>query len=101
MRVALEKLPQKANYALVDGNQRAPLSIPQEAIVKGDAKIVSIGAASIVAKVIRDRLMKDYDQRYPHYGFAKHKGYPTKAHRMAIQEHGFCPIHRKSFRVKS
>ena len=73
------------------------LDIPAESVVKGDAKSMSIAAASILAKVSRDRLMMQYDEKYPQYNFKKHKGYGTKAHYAAIIEHGPCEIHRKSF----
>ena len=86
---------------LVDGNRRAPLTHPaeQRPVVKGDARSLNIAAASILAKVTRDRLMVDYDRQWPMYGFAQHKGYPTAAHRAAIREHGPCDIHRRSFRL--
>ncbi len=86
---------------LVDGNQRAPLPdhVEQRTIVKGDAKSLHIAAASILAKVTRDRLMCEHHERWPVYGFDRHKGYPTAAHAAAIREHGPCPIHRRSFRV--
>ena len=86
---------------LVDGNQRAPLPdhVEQRPIVKGDAKSLHIAAASILAKVTRDRLMVEHHERWPVYGFDRHKGYPTAAHAAAIREHGPCPIHRLSFRV--
>ena len=86
---------------LVDGNQRAPLPdhVDQRPIVKGDAKSLNIAAASILAKVTRDRLMCEHHKRWPVYGFDRHKGYPTAAHAAAIREHGPCPIHRRSFRV--
>ena len=71
--------------------------IPHDAIVKGDAKSLSIGAASILAKVTRDHIMIDYAKQYPEYGFEKHKGYPTKAHKEALEKYGVTPIHRKSF----
>ncbi len=92
----------KANvFVAVDGNKRIPeLVYPQEAFVKGDARSWNIAAASIIAKVHRDQLMAEYDKIYPGYGFAKHAGYPTQAHRDAIHELGFCPIHRRSFKVK-
>ena len=82
---------------LVDGNKCPDLPCPTEAIVKGDTKIAEISAASIVAKVTRDREMKAFDEKFPGYGFAKHKGYPTKAHREAIAELGPCDIHRMTF----
>jgi ribonuclease HII len=84
---------------LVDGNQAIPnLSVKQEAVVGGDASVKSVAAASIIAKVTRDRMMLGYDAEYPAYGFAKHKGYGTKAHMDALRRFGPCPIHRMSFR---
>ncbi len=84
----------------IDGNQTIDgLALPQRAIVKGDSKSLHIAAASILAKQHRDALMLQWHDRYPVYGFDRHKGYPTKAHRLAIQAHGPCPIHRKSFRL--
>ena len=71
--------------------------IPYESIIKGDAKSYSIAAASIIAKVTRDRIMREWDKIYPQYGFGKHKGYGTSAHISAIKEYGLCPLHRKSF----
>jgi ribonuclease HII len=97
MNDALAKITPPVQHALVDGRQVPGLSVPQTAIVKGDGKSYSIGAASILAKVTRDRLMVEYDQKYPGYGFAGHKGYGTKAHLSAIEELGPCPIHRMSF----
>ena len=73
------------------------LGIPFKSIIKGDARVYSIAAASIIAKVTRDRIMKQWDEIYPEYGFAKHKGYGTKAHIDAIKTHGICKLHRKSF----
>jgi len=88
----------EADYALIDGNRLPPdLHCDGEAIIKGDAKSLSIAAASIVAKVMRDRLMIEADARYPGYGLAKHKGYPTRAHMDAIERLGPTPIHRWSF----
>ena len=72
-------------------------TLPVEPLVKGDMKSVSIAAASILAKVTRDHIMKQYDERYPQYGFARHKGYPTKAHLQALHEYGVLPIHRRSY----
>lgn len=86
------------DYLLVDGNFPIPMDLPQEAVVKGDARSISIAAASIIAKVTRDRLMEGYHRQYPQYGFSGHKGYPTKAHRLAIAAHGPSPIHRKTFK---
>lgn len=90
-----------AALALVDGNRRAPIpsDVEQRPIVKGDARSLNIAAASILAKVTRDRIMVRYDAQWPCYGFAQHKGYPTLAHRAALREHGPCPIHRRSFRL--
>lgn len=101
MNRAIEGLNVKADYALIDGN-RVPRSIkiPCETVVKGDAKSLSIAAASILAKVSRDRLLLEYDKQYPEYNFAKHKGYGTKEHIEAIKKHGPCPIHRASFLTK-
>lgn len=97
MARAVNALPIRASHALIDGNKDAPLPCPQTTIIKGDAKSLSIAAASIVAKVTRDRLMMQADARFPGYNFAQHKGYPTQAHREAIQSRGPCPIHRRSF----
>jgi len=97
MARAVDALPLAADHALIDGNRRAPLSIEQTLIVKGDARSQSIAAASIVAKVTRDRLMVHACARYPGYDLAQNKGYPTKAHREAIARLGACPIHRRSF----
>jgi len=98
MTVATEHLEPQADYLLIDGNHRTSLPLPQIAIVKGDARSVSIAAASIVAKVTRDRLMARYHERYPEYGFAQHKGYPTRAHRDAVKKYGVSPIHRHTFK---
>jgi len=98
MKLAVENLPHPPDYLLIDGNFTIPHPLPQAAIVKGDSLSISIAAASIIAKVTRDRLMTDYDARYPGYGFAGHKGYPTQAHRDAIRRLGPCPIHRRTFR---
>lgn len=97
MRRACEALPVSAEYALIDGNRMPPLTIPGETVVKGDAKCASIAAASILAKVSRDRVLRELDEKYPEYGFAKHKGYGTKAHYEAIKQYGVLPEHRKSF----
>ncbi len=98
MNRAIDSLDVKADFALIDGN-RIPrnIAIPCETVVKGDAKSCSIAAASILAKVTRDRLLLEYDKQYPQYGFAAHKGYGTKAHYDAIKEHGVCQVHRLSF----
>ena len=84
------------DLVLVDA-VKLDVPVKTEAIVKGDAKSYNIGAASIIAKVFRDRLMEEYDEKYPEYGFKKNKGYGTKAHIDAIKEKGICPIHRKTF----
>ena len=106
MRLAYEQVidarPELAGaLVLVDGNQRAPLSgaVDQRPIVKGDARSLNIAAASILAKVTRDRLMVEAHERWPEYGFDRHKGYPTAAHRDALRRVGPCPIHRRSFRL--
>lgn len=83
--------------AVVDGNRCPKLPIPVEAIVKGDGKVAAIAAASILAKTVRDQGMCLLDQQYPLYGFARHMGYPTAAHFAALQTHGPCPAHRRSF----
>lgn len=95
--LAMQRACVSADWALVDGNRMPPLPIPGETVVKGDAKCASIAAASILAKVSRDRVLRELDQKYPEYGFAKHKGYGTKAHYEAIKQYGILPEHRKSF----
>ena len=97
MRRAVEALSVKADYALIDGNCSRGFDIATETVVKGDAKSASIAAASILAKVTRDRQCAELDELYPEYGIAKHKGYPTKEHMDAVREHGPSPIHRRSF----
>ena len=86
---------------LVDGNKKPDLDCPTQAIIKGDATVAQIMAASILAKNQRDRYMVLCDAKWPRYNFAKHKGYPTKAHREICQRYGLCPIHRRSFQIKS
>lgn len=100
MKRAVEGLSVQADYAMIDGNRLPPLEIPAKTIVKGDAKSMSVAAASILAKVSRDRLMLEYAEKYPQYGFEKHKGYGTKLHVERILEYGECPIHRPSFLKK-
>lgn len=100
MRNAVENLSIKPDIALIDGNQKPGLSIEQRTIVKGDAKSISIAAASIVAKVTRDRYMREVDEKYPQYKFSQHKGYGTKLHYEMIAEHGICPEHRRTFLKK-
>jgi len=98
MKEALKNLKAEPDFLLLDGNfLLEDLPISQKAVTRGDEKIWSCAAASIIAKVTRDRLMKKYDVKYPEYGFKKHKGYGTKQHLAAIKEHGACPIHRLSF----
>lgn len=97
MKRAIESLSPAPTQALVDGNRCPPLNIPCQAIVGGDAKVAAIAAASILAKTVRDAQMLQLDQRYPQYGFAKHKGYPTAAHLAALQQFGPCPEHRRSY----
>jgi len=97
MQLAIANLPRQADYAIIDGNMNVPLSCPAESIIKGDSKSLSIAAASIIAKVTRDRIMKKFHIEYPQYGFARHKGYATLAHRNAIRQYGISPIHRRSF----
>ena len=98
MRRAVTSLTVAADFILIDGTFSLTLELPQQTIIKGDSLSLSIAAASIIAKVTRDRLMVEYDALYPGYGFAAHKGYPSAAHRAAIARLGPCPIHRKSFR---
>lgn len=97
MRESLKKLTLKPNFILFDGYNINYPGTPQEALINGDAKIASIAAASIIAKVTRDRKMYEYDKKYPEYGFQAHKGYGTAVHMEAIKKHGYCPIHRKTF----
>lgn len=100
MKRAVEGLDIPADYAIIDGNKTPELTIPANSIVKGDAKSMSIAAASILAKVSRDRLLLEYAKEYPEYKFEKHKGYGTKLHREALLKYGPCPIHRMSFLTK-
>jgi len=97
MNEALTGLSQAADHALVDGLRVDSLTVAQTAIVKGDSRSFSISAASILAKVTRDRLMLEYEEKFPGYGFARHKGYGTKQHLAALAKLGTCPIHRRSF----
>lgn len=100
MHKALEELALPPQFVVADGNSFRHESLPFQNIIDGDAKVFTIAAASIVAKVTRDRMMREYHERYPLYGFARHKGYGTKQHREAIRQHGLCEIHRKTFHVK-
>lgn len=98
MRRAVEKIDNEINFLMIDGKFIIPkLDVEQRAIVKGDEKVFAIGAASIIAKVTRDRIMKDMHKKYPEYDFLAHKGYGTKKHLEAIKKNGPCPIHRISF----
>jgi ribonuclease HII len=98
MERAVARLSLLPDYLLIDGTFPIKTDLPQELLAKGDARSVSIAAASIVAKVTRDRLMEAYHDAYPQYGFLRHKGYPTRDHREAIRALGACPIHRRSFK---
>lgn len=98
MKRAVEGLAVKAALALVDGNRYPKLTMPGSAIVKGDQRVQSISAASIIAKVARDQMMTDLHEQYPQYGFAQHKGYPTPQHRLALAQHGPVELHRRSFK---
>jgi ribonuclease HII len=97
MNEALAKSNPQPQHALVDGRPVKTMSVPQTAIVKGDARSYSIATASVLAKVTRDRLMLEFHERFPEYGFAGHKGYGTVRHLAAIEKFGACPIHRKTF----
>lgn len=97
MRRAIEALPVPADFALIDGNCSRNFPLPTETVVKGDSLSYSIAAASILAKVTRDRQCAELDRLYPEYGIAKHKGYPTKDHMEAVRKYGVAPIYRKTF----
>ena len=100
MNRAIEQLTVTPDLALIDGNRNTGIAMNSQPVVKGDSKCADIAAASILAKVTRDRYMLELDKEYPMYGFAKHKGYGTKDHYAAIREHGMCPAHRPSFLKK-
>lgn len=100
MKRAVDMLTPAADMVLTDGNMTLDITLPQRSIVKGDALVCSIGAASILAKVYRDALMAEYAKLYPEYAFERNAGYGTKAHIRAIREVGACPIHRRSFITK-
>jgi ribonuclease HII len=98
MRKAIDAMAEAPDFLLVDGKFPVPIAIPQQVLVKGESRSASIAAASIVAKVTRDRLMADYHDRYPQYNFRRNKGYGTAEHRQALQECGPCALHRLSFK---
>ena len=98
MSRCVARLDPPPDLVLVDGTHRPPVSVPVECLVKGDATSAAVAAASIVAKVVRDRLMTAWDRRFPGYGFASHKGYGAAAHRAALARLGPCPLHRRTFR---
>jgi len=100
MRRAYDNMQKACDYVLIDGNRMPPMPVPGETIVKGDAKSPSIAAASILAKVSRDRVMLEYAKQYPGYHFEKHKGYGTKLHYEMLDKYGPCPEHRRSFLKK-
>ena len=99
MRLALEQLPTVPEHVLIDGRSLKDLPYPQTSFTKGDRDVYTIAAASVIAKVYRDRLMVELDSCYPEYGFARHMGYGTVAHRDALRKFGPCPAHRRSFRL--
>lgn len=96
-RRALEKLPERVDHLLIDGRDAFSFPVPHTSIIRGDQKVRCIMAASILAKVTRDRLMVEYSQSYPAYGFDLHKGYGTQAHQRALKENGPCDLHRKTY----
>ncbi|MGN0703702.1 MAG: ribonuclease HII [Lentihominibacter sp.] len=97
MKDAITGLQQQPDYILFDAMRIDDLETPQESVIKGDSKVLAVAAASIVAKVTRDRMMVEYSNEYPGYAFEKNKGYGTKAHYEGLREHGMCPIHRRTF----
>jgi len=99
MQKAVANLKNKADFLLIDGNFGISSNVPQKSIIKGDEKVFSIAAASIIAKVTRDRLMMRYHKKYPQYCFDKHKGYPTLLHKALIKQHGLCQLHRQTFHI--
>ncbi len=101
MRDAVLELNESPDFLLVDGPHRIPIITPQKPLIKGDCLSISIAAASIMAKVTRDRIMEMYHRQFPQYNFRQNKGYGTKEHLDAIREYGVCKIHRKSFHVKN
>ena len=98
MMQAIRQLALRPDFLLIDGSEGLPLAVPQRPIIRGDACCASIAAASVIAKVTRDRLMVAYAKHFPFYGFERHKGYPTPEHYASLQQYGPCAIHRRSFR---
>ncbi|MBU0483167.1 MAG: ribonuclease HII [Proteobacteria bacterium] len=98
MKKSVEKLPIFPDFLLVDGKFAVPIILPQESLIKGESRSASIAAASIVAKEVRDEIMKEYHAQFPEYNFLKHKGYPTAEHRQLIAKYGPCEIHRRTFK---
>lgn len=98
MKRAVENLSRHPDFLIIDGQFTIDIPVDQSAIVKGDAKSMSIAAASIIAKVTRDAIMRDFHDRFSQYNFVQHKGYPTKAHKQAVRDHGPSPVHRLSFK---
>jgi ribonuclease HII len=98
MAMAVKNLHLQPDFLLIDGQFCIPMDLPQQAIIKGDSKSISVAAASIIAKVTRDAIMDAYAQQYPEFDFLSNKGYPTKSHQEAIRKFGCCPIHRKTFK---
>jgi ribonuclease HII len=98
MSISVQNMKLTPDFLLIDGTFPISLDLPQKAVPKGDSLSISIAAASIVAKVTRDRIMGKYAKEYPEFDFSKHKGYPTKAHKDAIRKHGVSPIHRQTFK---
>ena len=97
MNRAIDSLGRQPDLALIDGNTTRSIRVPARSVVGGDGRCACIAAASVLAKVTRDRYMRELAERYPQYGFERHKGYPTKAHYAAVDMYGLCPAHRPSF----
>ncbi|MCK5695946.1 MAG: ribonuclease HII [Desulfobacula sp.] len=98
MKRAVENLSDPPDFLLIDGKFTLDMDIDQTALIKGDSRSISIAAASIIAKVTRDAIMKELHEKYPQYNFIQHKGYPTRAHKEAILKYGLCPVHRRTFK---
>jgi ribonuclease HII len=99
MKKAIKNMKVKPDFLILDGNFKIDSKLPQKPIIKGDEKVFSCMAAGIIAKVARDKIMEKYHMKFPLYGFDKHKGYPTKIHRIKIKKYGLSKIHRKTFKV--